>query len=770
MIPILYEKTETAFTSNGLGRLAECIRCEVTEERNGIYECEFDYPISGDKYEAIQEGRIIAVTHDDNGDIQPFDIYHRTAPIDGIVTFFAHHISYRQNGITVKPFTASGISNAIQGLKTNSVGTNPFTYWTNKTTTGTYTVETPSSLRALLGGEQNSLLDVFGAAEYEFDNFTTKLWVRRGADTTVEIRYGKNLLDIEHDIDYSSSYNGVVPYWFGTVTSDPESEEEEPVETDVLVTLPEWAIYASGTPYDGRNTVMPLDLSGDFEEPPTVTQLRDLATSKLNEADTLLPIENIKVSFVQLWQTEEYKDIAPLQRVNLCDTVMVVFPELGVNKTRVKVIKTVYNTLLDRYNEMELGDSLTSYASLVTANNTSAIAQLEDGLLIVSNAANQAIIDADSAHDAAIAAQADAADAHAAAIDAQESAALAQQSADEALISADQADQAAANAQHDANTANYAANGALTQLSVVEDVLGVLNWASEHASYTLTNDRTAIPGKLYFTRSGSGTEQDPYVYTVATTYAFYYLIDSDGDNLVNKSGNKLIARVETQDFDPYALGLYEISSIDEAVSNYVQSHLALTNEGLWVLNDNNSYKILLASDGMKVYDDLGALVATFGESIKFSSLRQQYIGSDNTYIVFDPITDTINLGGTGIRFNGEQTLDDLIDELNSETLSIETNYVNNDIVFLAHLMQKGKYITIGSGAYPGTDFEWFRQTPNGHEFIANGTSLTLAKSSVDYGETIYCTWTRRQYAYLLNNSGNNLVNNSGYKLVGRTEY
>lgn len=739
MIPILYEKTETAFTSNGLGRLAECIRCEVTEERNGIYECEFDYPISGDKYDAIQEGRIIAVTHDDNGDIQPFDIYHRTAPIDGIVTFFAHHISYRQNGITVKPFTASGISNAIQGLKTNSVGTNPFTYWTNKTTTGTYTVETPSSLRALLGGEQNSLLDVFGAAEYEFDKFTTKLWVRRGADTTVEIRYGKNLLDIEHDIDYSSSYNGVVPYWFGTVTSDPGSEEEEPVETDVLVTLPEWAIYASGTPYDGRNTVMPLDLSGDFEEPPTVTQLRDLATSKLNEADTLLPIENIKVSFVQLWQTEEYKDIAPLQKVNLCDTVMVVFPELGVNKTRVKVIKTVYNTLLDRYNEMELGDSLTSYASLVTADNTSAIAQLEDGLLIVSNAANQAIIDADSAHDAAIAAQADAADAHAAALDAKASALAAQQAADQATIDADAAQQAANNAQQDANTANRAANGALDQLSVVEDVVGVLNWIAEHGTYALTTDTTVEPGKYYFTRSGSAPN---YTYTVVP----------------NPTGN------------PSTQGYYELTGTDEAVANYVSSHLALTNQGLWVINDNNAYKILLASNGMTVYDANGIPVATFGESISFSSTRPQYIGSDTTFIAFDPYTNTINIGGTGIRFNGDETLQDLIDELNSEILSIETKYVNNDIVFLAHLMQKGKYITIGSGAYPGTDFEWFRQTPNGHEFIANGTSLTLAKSSVDYGETIYCTWTRRQYAYLLNNAGNNLVTNNGSKLMGRTEY
>ena len=120
MIPILYDKTETTFTSNGLGRLADCLRCIVTEERNGIYECEFDYPISGPKYDQIQEGQIIAVTHDDNGDIQPFDIYHRTAPIDGVVTFYARHISYRQIGITVEPFTASGIANATTRIRSHT--------------------------------------------------------------------------------------------------------------------------------------------------------------------------------------------------------------------------------------------------------------------------------------------------------------------------------------------------------------------------------------------------------------------------------------------------------------------------------------------------------------------------------------------------------------------------------------------------------------------------------------------------------------------------
>ena len=623
MIPILYEKTETTFTSNGLGRLTDCLRCIVTEERNGIYECEFDYPISGDKYSLIEEGRIIAATHDDNGDIQPFDIYHRTAPINGIVTFYARHISYRQIGITVKPFTASGVANAIAGIKTNSLGTNPFTYTTNKTTTGTYKVSVPSSAKALLGGEENSLLDVFGVGEYEFDKFNVKLWTRRGSDKDVEIRYGKNLVDIEHDVDYSESYNGIVPYWFGKVVSDPENEGDPQTETEVLVTLPEWSIMTSGTTYDGRNTILPLDLSGEFDEPPTESALRTLATSKLNEANTLLPIDNLTVNFVQLWQTDEYKGIAPLQAVGLCDTVNVIFPELGVNKTAVKVIKTVYNTLLDRYDEMELGDRLSSYASIITANNTSAIAQLEDGLLIVSGAANQAQIDAGTAHDAAISAAADAADAASAA-------SRAQGSADAAALAASNAQNAADNAQRDATAANKAANGALSSLSVVEDVLGVLNWVSEHGTYAATTDTEVVPGKFYFTRSGSSPN---YTYTV----------------VLNPSGN------------PSTQNYYELTGTDEAVSQYVSSHLALTNAGLYVINDNNSYKILLASDGMYVYDELGALVSKFGQSITFSDTRPQTIGNASNYIKFydsdnNGVEDSIEIAGSNVNIASGVTI------------------------------------------------------------------------------------------------------------------
>ena len=106
MTPILFSKGATDFSTNGLGRLSDCISCTVTEERNGIYEVEFTYPITGAHYSEIEEGCVIACTHDDKHDVQPFDIYARSVPIDGIVTFNARHISYRLCNVILRPFSS----------------------------------------------------------------------------------------------------------------------------------------------------------------------------------------------------------------------------------------------------------------------------------------------------------------------------------------------------------------------------------------------------------------------------------------------------------------------------------------------------------------------------------------------------------------------------------------------------------------------------------------------------------------------------------------
>lgn len=361
MIPILFENSANTFTTNGLGRLADATRVVVTEERNGIYELEMDYPVTGSMFSQITVGRIIVCTHDEEGDLQPFDIYEVSEPIDGIATFYAHHISYRLNEVVVAPFTATTCANAIAGLKTNSIGTNPFTFTTDKTVTADYAVTVPSTLRGLLGGQEGSILDVYGTGEYKFDNFSASLLTNRGSDTSVSIRYGKNLIEFENNLDHSEVYNAVVPYWLGS-----EYDSETGENTPILVTLPEQYITANHTLPSGRTVIIPLDLSSEFETQPTVAQLRTLATSRLNDSDGWLPSQNITVNFVQLWQTDEYASLAPLQKVKLCDTVLVSVPMYNVRDLRIKVIKVVWNALLDRYDEMELGTPSATFATIIT--------------------------------------------------------------------------------------------------------------------------------------------------------------------------------------------------------------------------------------------------------------------------------------------------------------------------------------------------------------------------------------------------------------------
>ena len=374
MIPILYEKTETTFTSNGLGRLSDCIRCIATEERNGIYEVEFDYPVTGVLFSEIQEGRIIACTHDEQGDVQPFDIYRRTEPINGVVTFYAHHISYRLSGITVKPFTAGSCAEALSKIKTQSVTTNPFTFWTNKSVTASLISDVPKIAKGMLAGEEGSILDVYGTGEYEFDKFNVKLHLHRGHDTNVSIRYGKNLIDYTNEYDVSESYTAVVPYWLGEVTE--EGAEES---TQVLVMLPELFITSGHSVPSGREVVVPMDLSDEFENAPTVAELRTRAQSRLSASDAWLPNQTVTVDFVQLWQTEEYADYAPLQRLRLCDTCGVFVPMYDT-ALRLKIIRVTYNVLLDRYDQMELGDKPTTYTAVLEKMYDSKVAGVEAGL------------------------------------------------------------------------------------------------------------------------------------------------------------------------------------------------------------------------------------------------------------------------------------------------------------------------------------------------------------------------------------------------------
>ena len=348
--PILYSATETDFSNNGLGILGDCVSCEVTEEANGIFELAMQYPMGGIHYEDIADRSIIKAKADQFRDPQLFRVYAISKPMSGIVTISAEHISYDLSGIPVAPFTAGSVSLALADLKNNAVTDCPFDFWTDKDTSGTFSVSVPSSIRSRLGGVAGSILDVYGG-EYEFDNYTVKLHNNRGMNRGVSIRYGKNLTDIKQEQNCASVATGIYPYWSGDVDGN-----------TVLVELPEKIVNAPGT-YNFVK-IRTVDFTESFDVQPTEEELRSKAESYVESNNIGIPNVSLTVSFAQLDQTDEYKHIKLLEQVLLFDTVNVEFPALGVSATA-KAIKIVYDGLSERVKSVTLGSAKANIADTI---------------------------------------------------------------------------------------------------------------------------------------------------------------------------------------------------------------------------------------------------------------------------------------------------------------------------------------------------------------------------------------------------------------------
>lgn len=363
MIPILYKKDDTNYTRNGAGFLTDVISCDVTEERNGAYEMTFEYPATGLHYSDISEGVVIKAKANETSDLQLFRIYAHSKPINGIVTFSAEHISYDANGIPLIALTAKSTTPQAVINKAIREGAfeSSFTAWSDISTLNSIDIAEPCSLRAALGGQQGSVLDVWGG-EYEFDNYTIKLHAHRGADRGVTIEYGKNLTDIQQERNITETYTHILPYAMYTERTDDGSGGM--VDNDIIVTLSEKVLPLIIAENVGHQKAAIINLSEMFRENEDITEqtLRNKANSYIAAHEELgIPKVNIQASFVSLWQTEEYKDIAPLERVQLCDTVTVRFVKLGIS-AKAKVIKTVYDALNEKYKSVELGEARSSFA------------------------------------------------------------------------------------------------------------------------------------------------------------------------------------------------------------------------------------------------------------------------------------------------------------------------------------------------------------------------------------------------------------------------
>lgn len=336
MIPVLFESTAREFTTQGLGALTDAISCAVTEERNGIFELEMQYPVTGIHYADIQYRSIIVAIPSPYRSKQPFRVYKITRPLDGVVTIYAAHLSYDLNAIPAKPFSATGIVNAFAALKENMLISNSFIFQAGITNTSSkVSYQTPTACRTVLGGMQGSFLDIFGG-EYEWDTWNVKLWASRGQDNGVSIRYGKNMTALTAETDGENTVTGIYPYW---------------QKDDVLVTCDPPVIWMDDAPFQ---KAVPVDFSNDFEEQPTPAQLQARAERYISDNDIGTVPVSIDVSFVQLEQMSGYEGLAVLEKCDLCDTVTVQHERLGVD-VKAKIVQITTDVLQERYESMQVG-------------------------------------------------------------------------------------------------------------------------------------------------------------------------------------------------------------------------------------------------------------------------------------------------------------------------------------------------------------------------------------------------------------------------------
>lgn len=355
MYPILFPKTAKIFNTNGLGRLTEATACKVTEERNGQYELQLTYPITGRLYKDIELEMIVACVPAVDSTVQAFEIYRITKPINGLVEIYAQHISYRLSKIltTGESYAASptACASAINSLKAKAIlapnQTFDFSFWTDNRTVAQFKKSIPTSVRSRLGGSEGSLLDQFGG-EYEWDNFTVKLHKERGTHTNITLRYGKNLTDLTQEEANDGMVTGVLGYW----------KNQDDIITGSIQLASNHANYAT-------EKIISVDFSQQLgtETRPSVDKINNLAQIYANSHN--VPNVSLKVSFVDLSKTEEYKNVAPLEKLHLCDYVTVDFPKLKVRATA-RVIKTVYDVLLEKYETLEIGDTLRTLSEAVT--------------------------------------------------------------------------------------------------------------------------------------------------------------------------------------------------------------------------------------------------------------------------------------------------------------------------------------------------------------------------------------------------------------------
>ena len=359
--PILYKANETNFEHLGVSVLSDASKCYVNRERNGIYILEFDYPVNGKDVDKIKEGMYIKADAGYRTKNQRF-IVSKITKTQNEFKLYCQHISQVKTtmnairpDITVTSVSAMG---ALRAWRDNLLDSREEFFVQSDISTlnsTTWKVENIENARDALGGKAGSILDVWGG-EYEFDNLNITLHKSMGIDNPTIIAYGKNLLDLEQEQSILETYTSVFP--FKKYTDDNNREQ--------LITLPEILLDSTHLNKFTHRRILKVDFSSD-ENLKTVEQLRSKAKSYIKSNNVGVPKTNLKINYQDLSKVEGVFDNPALEQIDLCDRLKVYYNELGILNENAKVVKVIWDVILEENHEIEVGDSRSSFTDSTSA-------------------------------------------------------------------------------------------------------------------------------------------------------------------------------------------------------------------------------------------------------------------------------------------------------------------------------------------------------------------------------------------------------------------
>lgn len=354
----IFDNNARDFRGIGLGALSP-ISCELSEEINGGYEIKMVHPRDKwGKWRYIDNERIIVV--DTPNGRQPFRIY-RVNTEEYEITVYAEHIFYDLlNNISVGKILDGNAKQWMEDFDFTFAFDMPFTFGTDidSDTSVRQTYDGENQVSMLIGNSE-SFVSFFGG-ECIRDKFSVFFAKSMGQDTGYLLKYGKNLIGLEVDEDLSETFTKA--YAYGSVGA--------------FVRLDSPRI---------NDYVYPKIKFFEYSDTDDSAEIRK-RIEKMYAEGADLPVLNVKVDFVQLEKTEEYKDFAFLKNIKIGDTITVYHEKMNFNK-KVKMISYKYDCILQEYKSIQLGELRGNLADSITEgkNAYSVAASAKNSVTQVSN-------------------------------------------------------------------------------------------------------------------------------------------------------------------------------------------------------------------------------------------------------------------------------------------------------------------------------------------------------------------------------------------------